>query len=458
MKPFTFGWPRFISAALATLLLTPALLAQDIVAVPSKAADTVSLQPSSIATVAPVQVGLSAKRLQRIDDHIQGYIDRQEAAGALALIARRGKIAYVKQWGERDREAGKPMSADTIFRIYSMSKPITTAAVMMLLEEGHFFLNDPVAKFLPEFAEMQVQTETIDPNTGEVKLETKPATRPITIRDLLRHTAGFTYGIFGNTQVDQQYREAGILIKSVSLAETTKKLGRIPLRFEPGTQWHYSVSVDVAGRLVEVVSGLSFDEFLRQRLFDPLGMVDTDFQVPSYKRERLARLYTPKGTAVDRRDAFLTAPQSKQIVPMPVSPDMSDFDETTVFLSGGGGLVSTASDYWRFCQMMLEGGQLNGTRVLSRKSVELMTADHMTGIKGLGNGSTFGLGFGLLQDIGQAAKLGSPGTYDWGGAAGTKFWIDPKEELIGIFMVQILPHQTKMGEEFRQLTYQAVAD
>jgi CubicO group peptidase (beta-lactamase class C family) len=418
---------------------------------PSKSYDTVS-------TATPEQVGLSLKRLNRIDNHMQGYIDRKEAAGALAVIARRGKIAYFKKWGHQNREAEVPMSDDTIFRIYSMSKPITTAAVMMLMEEGHFYLNDPIAKFMPEFAEMEVQTEKTDPKTGEVSVEIKPATRPITVRDLIRHTAGFTYGIFGNTQVDQEYRKSGILTVGNNLEETSSRLARLPLRFEPGTQFHYSVSVDVAGRLVEVVSGMPFDQFLRERMFEPLGMTDTGFRVPTDDRNRFAILYTPKGTQTDSREAFLTAPQNKEIVPMPVSADRGDFDDKTMFLSGGGGMVSTALDYLRFSQMMLNGGELNGARVLSRKSVELMTADHMTGIKGYGGGMTFGLGFGILKDVGQTAKLGSPGTYDWGGAAGTKFWIDPTEELIGVFMVQSLPHQTRMGEDFRQLTYQAIAD
>ena len=415
-----------------------------------------SFDPTTVVT--PEQVGLSLRRLNRIDSHMQGYVDRKEAAGALGLIARNGKVAFFKKWGDQNRESGIPMADDTIFRIYSMSKPITSVAVMMLMEEGHFFLNDPVAKYLPEFAEMQVQTEETDPDTGEVKIETSTATRPITVRDLLRHTAGFTYGVFGNTKVDQQYRQAGILTVGTNLENTVKKLAEIPLRFEPGTRFHYSVSVDVAGRLVEVVSGQPFDEFLQQRICEPLGMTDTGFRVPEQDRQRFAILYTPKGTQADSREAFLTAPRSKEIVPMPISTDRGDFDEKTLFFSGGGGMVSTATDYLRFCQMLLNGGALNGNRLLSRKSVELMTADHLHGINGYGSGSTFGLGFGILQDIGQTGKLGSPGTFDWGGAAGTKFWIDPVENLIGVFMVQSMPHQTQMGEDFRQLTYQAIAD
>lgn len=449
---------RPLLATLIITLLASNLVAQTNVAVSATAKVGSSKSTESFVKVTPEQVGLSLQRLNRIDNHIQGYVDRKEAAGAMAVIARHGKIAYTKTWGHQDREQEIPMSEDTIFRIYSMSKPITTVAVMMLMEEGHFYLDDPIAKFMPEFGEMQVQTETTDPKSSEVKVATKKATRAITIRDLLRHTAGFTYGIFGNTKVDQEYRKAGILVSAFNLEDTTKKLAKIPLRFEPGTQFHYSVSVDVAGRLVEVVSGMPLDQFLDERIFTPLGMQDTGFQVPSDDRNRFAILYTPKGTQADSREAFLTAPQSKEIIPMPPSADRADFNEDTKFFSGGGGLVSTASDYLRFCQMMLDGGELNGTRLLSRKSVELMTADHMTGIKGMGGGTTFGLGFGILKDIGQTGKLGSPGTYDWGGAAGTKFWIDPVEGLIGVFMVQSLPHQTRMGEEFRQLTYQAIAD
>jgi len=418
---------------------------------------SVSAQTLSLSPVVPESVGLSSERLTRIDELVQGYVDRKEAAGAVALIARRGKVAYVKSWGDQDREAGTAMKDDTIFRIYSMSKPITSVAVMMLHEEGHFFLDDPVAKFLPEFAKMQVQTESVDSETGEVTIENAPAERPMTIRDLLRHTAGLSYGVFGNTQVDQQYRKLGILTDDKDLADMVSKLGKIPLRFQPGTQWHYSVSVDVAGRLVEVVSEMSFDQFLKERIFNPLGMYDTSFKVPSTKASRFAVLYTPKGQPTGREAFLKQGPPTKLIEPL-VSEDLGDFGEDTTFFSGGGGLVSTAHDYLQFCQMMLNGGKLNGHRIISRKSVELMTADHLHGIKGFGGSETFGLGFAILDDLGRGGKLGSEGTFDWGGAAGTKFWIDPEEDLIGIFMVQILPHRTRMGEEFRLLTYQAIDD
>lgn len=411
-----------------------------------------------IPKCAPEEVGLSPARLERIGETFQAYVDRQEAAGALGLIARRGKIGYLETWGDRDREAGEEMTEDTIFRIYSMSKPITSVAVMMLYEEGHFFLDDPVAKFLPELAKMQVQIETRDPATGTVTIENRTASKPITIRDLLRHTAGLSYGIFGNTQVDQQYREAGILAEDPTIAETVQKLSEIPLRFEPGTHWHYSVSVDVAGRLVEVVSGQPFDEFLQERIFDPLGMVDTGFIVPESKQDRFSVLYTPKGTEVDREAFLRSSPQTKEIEPLQ-SNDLSDFSEGTTYFSGGGGLVSTARDYLRFCQMLLNGGELDGIRILSRKTVELMTADHLDGITGYARGgSTFGLGFAVTTDLGKSGSLGSVGSFAWGGAAGTRFWIDPEEELIGIFMVQILPHRTRMGDEFHLLTYQAIDD
>lgn len=434
------------------LLIVPAVLFSTLTA------SAVAQSPTIPGVVIPEAVGLSSSRLEHIDRVMQGYIDRREAAGAVALVARRDNIAYFKTWGDQDREAGVPMDDNTIFRIYSMSKPVTTVAVMMLYEEGHFFLNDPVAKFLPELSKLQVQTETRDPETGETTLATKDAARPVTIRDLLRHTGGFSYGVFGDTDVDRQYRDAGILAEDKNLEEMVSKLGRIPLRFDPGTHWHYSVSVDIAGRLVEVVSGMPFDQFLQQRIFTPLKMKDTGFVVPRNKQSRFAVLYTPKGQPTGR-DAFLQPPpQTKEIEPLTGS-DLARFEEGTTFFSGGGGLVSTTHDYLQFCRMLLNGGQLNDQRLLSRKSVELMTTSHLHGISGYGgSGTTFGLGFSIVEDIGAGGHLGTAGTYSWGGAAGTKFWIDPKEELIGIFMVQILPHRTRMGDEFRLLTYQAISD
>ena len=409
------------------------------------------------AATTPESVGMSSQRLGRIGKVFQAYVDRGEASGALALIARRGKLAYLESWGNRDRESGQPMTPDTIFRIYSMTKPITSVAIMMLHEEGHFFLDDPVSEYLPELATLSVQTEKIDPTVGTRKVATAAMESEMTIRDLLRHTAGFSYGFFGDTEVDKMYRQRGVLVEDDTIADTVNKLRDIPLRYEPGQRWHYSVSIDVLGRLIEVVSKQPLDQFFRERIFKPLQMNDTGFSVPSDKRERFAQLYKPAGLE-SSREAFLEEEYSKQIEVLEWE-DIGGYGDDVTHFSGGGGLVSTAEDYWRFCQMMLNGGQLNGHRLLSRKSVELMTSDHLNGIPGFDRpGCSFGLGFMVVKDLGEAGSLGSPGVFSWGGAAGTRFWIDPQEELIGIFMVQILPHRTRMGDEFRLLTYQAIAD
>ena len=413
---------------------------------------------------APEDLGLSAERLERIGETMQAYVDNGEIVGAMGLIARHGKVAYIKTWGKRDRESGAPMTNDTIFRIYSMSKPITSVAVMMLYEEGHFLLQDPVAKYLPELAEMRVaifdesevapatfnlpdpDEDPADAQPSSISVDTVPAERSITVQDLLRHTSGLTYGFFGNSPVDKIYMEQGILVRDANIADTVRKLGSIPLKYQPGTTWEYSVSIDVLGRLVEVLSGMAFDDFLTERIFGPLGMKDTGFFVPEEKLDRFAQMYT--------RD------EQGQLEPS--HPQMSrNYVKDPALFSGGGGLVSTAGDYLRFCQMMLNGGELDGARLLSRKTIELMTVDHLgdiyNGRRPTGYG--FGLGFAVAQDL---ARIGIPtsiGEYNWGGAAGTKFWIDPKEDLIGIFMVQILPHTNlTYGTEFKIQAYQAIVD
>jgi len=405
--------------------------------------------------VTPETVGLAGNRLANIRAVMNRRVAEKSIPGASGLIARRGKIAYQEAFGMADVEAGKPMRMDTIHRIYSMSKPITSVAVMMLYEEGKFQLNDPVAKYLPEFAKMQVGVEEKDPQTGKPALKTVPAKRPITIRDLLRHTAGLTYGVFGDTLIDQEYRKAKIL-GQLNLAEFVTQLSAIPLMYEPGTRWHYSVSVDVLGRLVEVLSGKPFDQFLQERIFNPLEMSDTGFTVPANKKDRLAKLYTltkegklqPSQICSTRQECYENFPN--------VAPS---FLQSMGMLSGGGGLVSTAYDYLRFCQMMLNQGQYDGKRLLSRKTIQLMSSDNLGTIPGMGPGAGFGLGFAVSRSPGEAGMMGSPGEYNWGGAAGTRFWIDPQEELIGIFMIQILPHTgLEYGSEFRVLTYQSIAD
>jgi CubicO group peptidase (beta-lactamase class C family) len=405
--------------------------------------------------VTPEEVGLASSRLAHIGAVMNRHVTEKQIPGAAGLIARRGKIAYQEAFGMADVEAGKPMRLDTIHRIYSMTKPVTSVAVMMLYEEGKFQLNDPVAKYLPEFAKMQVAIDEKDPQTGKPTLKTAPAKRPVTVRDLLRHTAGLTYGFFSDTLVDQEYRKARIL-SDLNLAEFVTNLSKIPLLYEPGTRWHYSVSVDVLGRLVEVLSGKPFDQFLQERIFAPLDMRDTGFYVPADKKDRFAKLYSPTKDG-KIQPAVICATRQECVEKFPNA--VPSYLEPPTLPSGGGGLVSTAYDYLRFCQMLLNKGQYDGKRLLSRKTVQLMSSDNLGTIPGMGPGAGFGLGFAVSKAPGEAGMMGSAGEYNWGGAAGTRFWIDPQEELIGIFMIQILPHTgLEYGSEFRVLAYQAIAD
>ena len=415
----------------------------------------------------PAKVGLSPDRLERITDAMKADYEAGRISGAVALVARKGKIGYIESVGMADREKGVPMTDDSIFRIYSMSKPVTSVAVMMLYEEGKFFLNDPVSKYLPELGKLPVAIQPEGGKEGPVfnlpeedpasqprkatnleDITTEPARREMTIEDLLRHTAGLTYGFFGNSEVDLVYQQMGILTTEKTIAETVEKLGKIPLKHHPGEVWEYSVSIDVLGRLVEVLSGQNFDVFLKQRIFDPLGMVDTAFWVPDEKLDRFAQMYSP----VPSKDG--------EITPAPSFYSRNFVNNPTHF-SGGGGLVSTASDYFRFCQAMLNGGELDGARILSRTTVELMTDNHTLDMECAlrGGGYEFGLGFAVAQEPGRIGVPVSRGEFNWGGAAGTKFWIDPGEEFIGIYMVQILPHTgLHYGDQFKILAYQAIAD
>ena len=373
----------------------------------------------------PEEVGISAERLERIRPVMQGYVEKENLPGFLTVVARRGKIVHFETIGMRDIENKKPIEPDTIFRIYSMSKPITSVAVMMLYEEGKFQLNTPVSKFIPEFENMKVynedQTEILD------------AKKKVTIKHLLMHTAGLTYG-WGDKPVDERYKELKIFEKDSTLADMVKKLGDIPLVHEPGEKWTYGVSVDVLGYFVEVVSGMPFEEFLQTRLFKPLGMVDTGFSVPPEKVDRYAALYrSNKENGLERvGDAPLAN------------------DEVSFFPSGGGGLVSTAADYIRFSQMLLNGGELDGVRILGKKTVELMRYPH--------HDDWFGLGFAVVTDKEPPDTLESIGNFSWGGAAATTFWIDPEEELIGLLMTQILSNPYPFQRQFKVLTYQALTE
>lgn len=427
-----------------------------------------------LPTTQPSRVGMSSERLQRLTDHMHQAVEEGVMVGGLGLIARNGRVVYRETYGQSDREAAKPMAMDNIFRIYSMSKPITSVAVMMLYEEGRFFLNDPIARYIPELANLVVATSTADGQTtavsdgttsstlgegDESKLgQTRKPLRQPTIRDLLSHVAGFTYGFFGNTEVDKQYRAEQLMQSDDTLEKFVTQLGEIPLQYDPGTRWHYSVSVDIQGRLVEAVAGMRFGEFLETRLFEPLDMKDTSFIVPQEKLDRLAQIYSPEGTQ-EGSSVFLTPSTSAKLVVSAATINDS-YREGATFESGGGGLVSTARDYMRFSQMMLNGGELDGVRILSPKTVELMTINHLGDIKmGFGGrGIGFGLGFAVALDQGRIGELGSVGEYNWGGAAGTRFWIDPEEQLIGIFMVQSIPHRTRLGSDFKNLTYQAIIE
>ena len=373
----------------------------------------------------PEEVGVSTKRLKRICSLLQGYYNSGQVSGFLTVVARRGKIVHFETIGMRDVENSKPVEPDTIFHIYSMSKPITSVAVMMLYEEGHFQLGTPVSQFIPEFENMKVynedQTEVLD------------AKKQITIKHLLMHTGGLTYG-WGNKPVDSLYREAKIREPGSTLADMVKKLGNIPLVHEPDEKWTYSVSTDVLGYLVEVVSGMPFEKFLQIRLFEPLGMVDTGFSVPPEKRDRLATLY--------RRTKENGLERTKRAA--------IEIDEFTFFPSGGGGLVSTAADYMRFCQMLLNGGELDGVRILGKKTVELMRYPH--------HDDWFGLGFAIVTDRNPPNILESVGNFSWGGAAATTFWIDPQEELVGLLMTQLLNNRYPFQQQFKVLAYQALTE
>jgi CubicO group peptidase (beta-lactamase class C family) len=424
----------------------------------SKPTPTVTTHTATAAspTPTPEDVGLSSERLERIASTIQRSVDDGRIAGGVSLVARHGKIAYLKAVGMADRDSKKPIRTDSIFRICSMSKPITSVAVMMLYEEGRFTLNEPVSDFLPEFKNMKV----LDPPWPQDK--TSPpgalvdAKRPITIFHLLTHTAGLTYT--GNARLGKAYLDAGITTGLIqqegTIAEGVKRIASAPLLFQPGDAWEYSLADDVLGRLVEVVSGMPFDKFLEERLFKPLGMKDTYFFLPEEKVARLATAYTYYA------DKGLQPIVDGQVVKEgQFDPGYSadyPYRGPRTYFSGGAGLCTTAEDYYRFCQMMLNGGELNGVRIISRKSVELMSQNHVQGkIEDFG----YGLGFGDISEPKQLKELGSVGSYNWGGFYYTTFVIDPKEDLVAIFMGQLHPTGgLNLDSKAIRLAYQAIKD
>ncbi len=404
------------------------------------------------ATV-PEKVGLSSERLKRIDKVMQQYVDEKRFAGAVTLVARRGKVAHRGTYGMADIEAGKPMQVNSIFRIASMTKPITSVAVMMLYEEGHFLLSDPLSKYLPEFKDPQV----LVPSSAGAGYTTVPAKAEITIRQLLSHTSGISYLFMGQEYIADLYQNAsisdGLTQTEGTIGDNVRRLAGLPLLRQPGEAWDYGLSVDVLGYFVEVISGMSLDELFRERIFNPLKMVDTYFYLPEDKLSRLASLYMP--VPEGGLDEFPETPVEFGYL---VMSSTYHYSGPRTYYSGGGGLVSTVSDYARFLQMMLNGGELEGVRLLSRKTVETMTTNHI-GDLSIWGGNRFGLGFGIYPDPGESGTLNSAGSYNWGGIFNTGFWVDPEEELIGIIMTQLYPNdQSDIGDKFPVLAYQAIVD
>ena len=422
----------------------------------------------------PEDLGLSSVRLNCIADHFDRYVDEGKIPGYLVLVARRGKAAYLHRYGMRDVEAGLPVEEDSIFRIYSMTKPITSVGMMMLYERGLLQLDDPVSEFIPGFKQLEV----FESGNAESYL-TVPVEREMTIRDLLTHTSGLTYGHMHAHPVDAMYRNRDLLGADKSLADMIGHLSELPLLFSPGTRWSYSVATDVLGYVIEVISGQSLDRFFAEQILEPLGMVDTAFTMSPGKVDRFAANYEREG------DGFRLIDK----------PDESMYLKRVKLFSGGGGLVSTVGDYLRFCQMLLNKGALDAVRLLGRKTVELMTSNHLLGNcdlssmgyiltsetrpqaigVGLGarynlrrgglrsetrhDGVGFGLGGAVLLDPAAAHILGSPGEFAWGGAASTAFWVDPKEQMTVIFLTQLMPSSSyPIRRELRVLANQAIED
>jgi len=400
-------------------------------------------------------------RLERIDAHYQNALDAGEMPGARAVIYQGGDIVYARNWGFRDIEKQKPITDDTVFHIFSMSKPVTSVAVMMLFEEGKFLLHEPIAKYIPELADLRVY----DAQNGTGTPPTRPARRQPTIHDVLTHTSGFTYGLFDQSPVGAMYRQNELEFTGrMDLQEFVSKLGKLPLRTDPGTVWNYSVSTDVLGRLVEVASGMSFGAFLKTRLFDPLGMKDTGFTYQAHNSDRMATLYSPKGIPGQFAEkGFLAQPTGPGFEPAPEA-FLATYQPDARFESGGGGLFSTTGDYLRFAKMLLNGGALDGVQILSPTAVNMMRKNAIGDMppgqrvssimpnQGIG----FGLGFGVTIDQSQSGLILPKHSYFWGGAAGTVFWIDPKNDLIALFMTQIVPHNTTLRQDMWALTYQAM--
>jgi CubicO group peptidase (beta-lactamase class C family) len=393
--------------------------------------------------VTPEEVGVSSSRLSRIGTAMQRYVDQRKLAGIVTLVARRGKVVHFEKFGYQDLASGKPMELDTIFRIYSMTKPITSVAFMMLFEQGLVRLTDPVTKFIPEFGKVMV----LIGRDGLTDLD-----REITIQDLLRHTAGLSYGGYEDTHdpIDKLYDQVDLTPSDITNEEMVRRIAQLPLAYQPGQAWRYSVATDVVGHLVELISDVSLGEFFEENIFQPLGMEDTTFTVPTEKVDRFATLYgkTDEGPL--------------GLIDVATGGDYFN----TRLESGGAGLVSTASDYLRFAQFVLNRGELDGVRLLGPRTVELMTSNHLPAALmpiAMGEeqmpGFGFGLGFSVMMDVALSGWMGSVGLHGWGGWASTHFWVDPQEQVIGILMTQYIPSGTyPIRTDFRTLVYQALVE
>ena len=407
----------------------------------------------NLPTVTPEDVGFSSGQLNKIESHFQGRVDRGEIAGIVTLVARNGKIAHLSAVGYQDVERKIPMETDTLFRIYSMTKPIASTALMMLYQDGHFQLTDPLSKFIPEFADLRVLRSPTGSLGRTVAMEREP-----TVQDILRHTAGFSHGL-GRSDYDQAFVESGIFRPETSLEEMMQALATLPLMNQPGSAYRYSIGPDIALRLVEIISGMSADDYLDARIFEPLGMSETGYVVNSDNAHRLSPIHWMKEDQLVPLNLENGSPFGGVLVN---DWSVNNYTVDHEFKGGSLGLVSTAADYWRFAQSMLNGGTLNGNRIIGTKTVEYMSQNHLTEEQRQTFSSAlgFGLGFATIEDPAGTGYLSSEGTFYWAGAAATNFWIDPTEKIVVIAMTQHMgtPGTNRLRGELNALVYGALSD
>ena len=408
---------------------------------------------SSLPMVTPEEVGFSSEQLDKIESYFQGRVDRGEIAGIVTLVARKGKIAHLSAVGYQDVDRGIPMDTDTLFRVYSMTKPIVSTALMMLYQDGLFQLNDPLSKFIPEFSNLRVLRSPNGPLNETVEMEREP-----TVQDILRHTAGFSHGL-GNSEYDRAFVGTGIFRPETSLAEMMTALSTIPLMNQPGSMYRYSIGPDVALRLVEIISGMSADDYLQQRMFDPLEMNDTGYVVDSNNAHRLSPIHWNNDGQLAPIDSEHGSPAGGVLVE---DWSVNNYTVDHDYKGGSIGLVATAADYWRFAQAMINGGELNGERIIGPKTVEFMASNHLTAQQHetFSPAMGFGLGFATIENPAGVGYIASKGSFYWGGAAATSFWIDPVEDIVVIGMTQHMgtPNTGAIRGELHALVYGALED